>query len=206
MRKYEVTLLFVVMVSLLGGAAPATAQEVRVSLRPGQVFMELVGQVLNPTATTSLQFGYLTYLRGVDGIFTTSTPSEQTAIFTFFNDTTTRSVVNVGPMRTVVRDGTMTIYAKTTPSDFANPDSFRSGMVVQVSRLRHTVIINTTTNAFVTVFENEITDVAPFLLRGEPVRIGQPQETFRLTVLGQIPSPAPPSGWISGFAEGTRER
>jgi hypothetical protein len=79
-------------------------------------------------------------------------------------------------------------------------------MVVQVSRLRHTVIINTTTNAFVTVFENEITDVAPFLLRGEPVRIGQPQETFRLTVLGQIPSPAPPSGWISGFAEGTRER
>src|SRR5688500_1935576 len=101
MRKYEVTLLFVVMLSLLGGAAPATAQEVRVSLRPGQVFMELVGQVLNPTATTSLQFGYLTYLRGVDGIFTTSTPSEQTAIFTFFNDTTTRSVVNVGPMRTV---------------------------------------------------------------------------------------------------------
>ena len=206
MRQYRTSFLFAVMLSLVPGAATVVAQEVRVSLRPGQVFMELVGQVLNPTPTASSQFGYLTYLRGVDGIFTTSTPSEQTAIFTFFNDTTTRSIVNVGPMRTIVRDGTMTIYAKTTPSDFANPDSFRSGMVVQVSRLRHTVIVNTTTNAFVTVFENEITDVAPFLLRGVLVRIGQPQETFRLTVSGQIPSPAPPSGWISGFAEGTRER
>jgi hypothetical protein len=198
--------LVLVMLSAIPCEALAVEDDVRVSLRPGQVFMELVGQVLNPTATTSLQFGYITFLRGVDGIFTTATPSEQTALLTFFNETTTHSIINVGPMRTIVREGTMTLYAKTTPSDFANPDSFRSGMVVQVSRLRHTVIINTTTNAFITVFENEIVDIAPFLLRGVLVRIGQPQETFRLTLSGQIPSPVPPSGWIAGFAEGTRER
>ena len=51
---------------------------------------EVVGQVLNPSAQQSLQYGYLNLVR-LDRITTTAgaAVSESTALFTFFNDTAT---------------------------------------------------------------------------------------------------------------------
>ena len=94
---------------------------------------EVVGQVLNPSAQQSLQYGYLNFVRGIDRI-TTSTGaavSESTALFTFFNDTATERVINNGPIRVVDRTGTGAIYFGSGNADFANPDTFRSGTPVQ---------------------------------------------------------------------------
>jgi hypothetical protein len=56
----------------------------------GDVQFELVGQVTNATATTSIQYGYLTFINGISGVanlFNPGPKSESTALFTFFNDT-----------------------------------------------------------------------------------------------------------------------
>src|SRR5205085_346822 len=72
---------------------------------------EVVGQVLNPSAQQSLQYGYLNVVRGLDRIATPgNTVSESTALFTFFNDTATQQVINNGPIRVVDRTGTGAIY------------------------------------------------------------------------------------------------
>ena len=73
---------------------------------------EVVGQVLNPSAQQSLQYGYLNLVRGVDRITTSAgaAVSESTALFTFFNDTVTERVINNGPIRVVDRTGTGAIY------------------------------------------------------------------------------------------------
>src|SRR5690242_17795541 len=61
---------------------------------------EVVGQVLNPSAQQSLQYGYLNFVRGLDRIGTPGNAvSESTALFTFFNDTATQQVINNGPIR-----------------------------------------------------------------------------------------------------------
>jgi hypothetical protein len=185
--------------ALAAAGDPAT----RVDLRSDQTWMEYLGQVLNPSSTQSNQFGYLTFLRGIDDVFSSpSVHDASTARFTFFNETTTLSVVNQGPLRIVTRVGTTTIYLQTTPSDFEHPDSFRAGIPVQTSYLRHVVVINTTSNAFTTYFENEVTDVTPVDFDGTTLSLGHVGDVFRTTVLGQIPSPVPPNGWIAGFATG----
>lgn len=178
---------------------PAT----RVDLRSDQTWMEYLGQVLNPSPTQSNQFGYLTFLRGIDDIFSSpSVRDASTARFTFVNETTTLSVVNQGPLRIVTREGTTTLYLQTTPSDFAYPGSFRVGIPIQTSHLRHVVVINTTSNAFTTYFENEVTDVTPVDFDGTTLSLGRVGDVFKTTVLGQIPAPVPPNGWIAGFATG----
>src|SRR6516165_2638759 len=54
--------------------------------------LELVGQVTNSapgvTPATSIQYGYLGYLRGL-AIFTADPQSEKTALFTFYVQSTT---------------------------------------------------------------------------------------------------------------------
>ena len=45
----------------------------------GQLLYEIVGQVINSTPTTSTQFGYFTYIKGIDGLFAGATENESTA-------------------------------------------------------------------------------------------------------------------------------
>src|SRR5579872_2514227 len=61
---------------------------------------EVVGQVLNPSAQQSQQYGYLNLVRGLDTITTSAgaAVSESTALFTFFNETATERVINDGPV------------------------------------------------------------------------------------------------------------
>src|SRR2546425_5251603 len=73
----------------------------RGSNEAGDVQFELVGQVLN-TSTTSIQYGYLSFINGISGvapIFNPGPQTETTALFTFFNDTVTERVINNGSIR-----------------------------------------------------------------------------------------------------------
>src|SRR5262245_47712309 len=118
------------------------------------VSMELIGQVINSGAS-SFQFGYLSYINGIDTatLFSGAVQNETTALFSFDNDTTTRRVINNGPIRIIDRDGTSTIYLNLTPDgNFANPGSFADGTSVLTASLRHQVIIDTLTGAFTATF------------------------------------------------------
>ncbi len=112
----------------------------------GDVILEIVGQGRVPSPASAIQFGYLSSIAGLDGIFTADDPSAQnegTALFTFFNDSTTlRSVVN-GGLAIINREGTMTIYYDPIPNgDFSDPTSFSDGIPVQISSWRHQVILD----------------------------------------------------------------
>jgi hypothetical protein len=93
----------------------------------------VVGQVSNPSATSSQQYGYLSLINGLSAeqIFTTATPSgqnETTALFKFFADAVTDRVILNGGLRIINRTGTTIIYYDDSPDgDFADRDTFRNG-------------------------------------------------------------------------------
>jgi len=159
----------------------------------GQILMEYVGQVINgtPTPASSNQFGNLHGVAGVD-------PSLQ---FTFYTEAATVKAVANGPLRIVDRTGTTTIYLASTPGDFSNPDSFRSGTPVQVSTLRQQVIVDTSTGAFTVVNINTITTAAEFLSDGDEIQLGKAGQSFRTVLNGHLNAPGMlPTGWFGGYA------
>ena len=159
----------------------------------GQILMEYAGQVINgiPAPASSNQFGNLLGVAGVD-------PSLQ---FTFYTEATTVKAVANGPLRIVDRTGTTTIYLASTPGDFSNPDSFRSGTPVQVSTLRQQVIVDTSTGAFTVVNINTITTAAEFLFDGDEVQLGKAGQSFRTVLNGHLNAPGMlPTGWFGGYA------
>jgi hypothetical protein len=163
---------------------------------------ETVGQVLN-TGTESLQYGYLNYVRGVPRIATAATISEATVLLTFYNDTTTELVINNGPMRTVDRTGTSTIYFDETGfATFTTPDTFRDGTAVQVCNLRHQVVIDTSTGYFTVTFEMEVTSATSFKIDGHAYQLGKPGDVYRISVSGKLTTSGTPSAYIAGVAMG----
>src|SRR5262249_16893297 len=134
---------------------------------------EVVGQVLNPSPSQSFQYGYLNLVPGIDRITTSSgiAISEATALLTFFNNKATERVINNGPIRVIDRTGTGAIYFGSGNATFGTPDSFRNGTPVQSYRLRHQVVIDTSTGYFTTTFEITITSVHSFQIDGEPHRL-----------------------------------
>jgi hypothetical protein len=168
------------------------------------VSMELIGQVNNAGAS-SFQFGYLSYINGIDTatIFSGAPQNETTALFSFDNVTTTRRVINNGPMRIIDRDGTATIYFNAVPDgDFANPASFADGTAVLAAKLRHQVIIDTITQSFTATFVLKVMSNKSFSLGDETFRLGKVGQTLRLTFIGHLNTPAPPAGHIAGFVVG----
>jgi len=169
----------------------------------GRNVLEFVGQV-NNTPTTSQQFGYLSNIEGLSSIFSSSTPqNESTALFTFVTNATTDRVISDGPLRIINRTGTTTIYFNSTASNFSNPASFSQGTPIQASTYRQQVIVNTTTNAFVTVHMNTITQTDQFTLNGQLYQLGFRGKSFRTAYSGQSNAPGlAPSGWFAGYAVG----
>jgi hypothetical protein len=47
-----------------------------------------------------------------------------------------------------------------------------------------------------------ITSVQTFQIDGKPYRLGHQSSTYRLNVFGKLSSPAPPSAYIAGAADG----
>src|SRR5882724_2002990 len=81
--------------------------------------------------------------------------------------------------------------------------SFSQGTPIQVSTYRQQVIVNTTTNAFVTVHMNTITQTDQFTLNGQLYQLGFRGKSFRTAYSGQSNAPGlAPSGWFSGYAVG----
>ena len=164
--------------------------------------MELIGAVLN-TGPSSAQYGYISFVSGIPGIFAGGPQNETTALLTFYSDTTTLRVINSGPLRIVNREGTMTIYLDEKPNgDFAKPDSFRDGTPVMVATLRHQVILDTVTNQFTTVFINPITSSPGVTLSGRHYDLGKPGQTFRTTVSGRPSTSGPGQFVIAGYTAG----
>ena len=121
--------------------------------------------------------------------------------FTFYAEATTVKVVANGPLRIVNRKGTTTIYLASTPGDFSNPDSFRSGTPVQISTLQQQVIVDTSTGAFNVVNINTITTATEFQSDGDEVQLGKTGQSFRTVLNGHLNAPgALPTGWFGGYA------
>jgi hypothetical protein len=168
--------------------------------------IELIGSVLN-TGSTSAQYGYISSLDGMAGIFAGSPQNETTALLTFYSDTTTLRIINNGPLRIVNREGTMTVYRHDQPNgDFGHPDSFRAGTPVIVATLRHQVILDTVTNQFTTVFVNTITASVDFTIAGRRYDLGKPGEMFRMTVFGRPSTSGPGQYVIAGYTAGMAAR
>jgi hypothetical protein len=165
---------------------------------------EVVGQVLNPSAQQSQQYGYLNLVRGLDRITTTpgGVVSELTALFMFFNDTATERVINSGTIRVVDRTGTGAIYFDSGSADFANPNSFKKGTPIQSYTLRHQVVIDTSTGYFTTLFEITVTSAKTFQIDGKMYRLGHSGAVYRLSVSGKLTQQGPPSAYIAGAADG----
>lgn len=167
------------------------------------VSMEVVGAVLNASPSASIQYGYLSFVNGLDNVFSGSPQNETTALLTFFSDTQTVRVINNGPLRVVNRVGMFTIFLDNSPNgDFSNPDSFRDGTQVMTGSLKHQVVLNTSTNTFTTVFVITVISATPFRVDGHGSWFGQPGQKFRLTVSGQASTSGPGQFVIAGYATG----
>ncbi|GAC1331863.1 MAG: hypothetical protein NVS2B16_12000 [Chloroflexota bacterium] len=165
----------------------------------------MIGQVTNSapgvTPAISIQYGYLTDVRGVEHPFITGGRDESSALFTFFTSATTTSVVTTGGFRTVTRTGTTLLYLDLAPHrSFTNPDTFRDGTLVQTSTMQQQVVINITTGAFRTVNINTITAISTFTLDDQRLQLGRIGDVFTTFLIGQLHSPPPPSGSFSGYA------
>jgi hypothetical protein len=173
-----------------------------------ELVLEFVGEVTNfaPSASaplgSSIQYGYISAARGIDNVFSASLRNETTALLTFYNEaTTTQSFVD-GPLRIIDRDGTTTIYLNSAPASFADPDSFRSGIPIQTSRLHQQAIVDTVAGTFTAVFDNTISSTSTFTIKGTDFQLGHFGQAFRATVTGQLNATPPPTGHFAGYAVG----
>jgi len=112
------------------------------------------------------------------------------------------SDISLERQRGIARPRTGAIYLGSGDATFANPDSFRAGTPVQSFRLRHQVVIDTSTGYFTTTFEMTITSVQTFQIDGKPHRLGHRGSAYRLNVSGKLAAPAPPSAYVAGAADG----
>ena len=195
------SMLLAVVFVLATMSAPVFPQSKKNSAE--DVSMELIGQVINPTPSSSIQFGYLSYINGIDTIFSGDPHNETTALFSFYNDTTNTQVINNGPFRVINRGGTSTIYLNNTPiGDFANPSSFRNGTPVMTAAIRMQVIVDNVAGTFTATFVLTITSSEGFTLGNENLHLGRIGQKLRLTFIGHVNTPAPPAAHIAGFVVG----
>jgi hypothetical protein len=183
--------------------ADENVEEIKVG--EGQVLYEIIGQVINSTPTTSTQFGYYTYIKGIDGLFAGAPENETTAWFTFHRETTNLRVTVNGPLRIISREGTTTVYLNAAPAgDFSNPDSFRAGTPIQISTLRQQVIVDTVSQTFTVVNQDTITSSTHFSVNGTTYQIGKAGDVFRTTKNGHLSGPVP-SGYFAGYSVGAEK-
>ena len=184
------TLLAAAFLSLAGAALASSRPE---HPSPG-ILWELVGQVINGGASgpsVSVQFGNLLG----------SSCSAPDAALTFYTEATTTRTTSNGPLRIIDRTGTTTVRLAPAAGDFASPETFRAGTVVQTSRLEQQVIFDTSTGAFTVLNVNTVSPggappsgwSCPELLR--------PGARIRTELRGHVNTPGgTPTGWFGGYA------
>jgi hypothetical protein len=174
----------------------------------GDIAFEVVGQVSNPSATTSQQYGYLSLVNGLnaDQIFNSADPTmqnETTARFTFFTDAVTERVISNGRLRIVNRTGTTTVYYDDSPDGtFADRNSFADGIPVLTLEYRQQVIVDTgESSTFTVVNLLKVVSSESFMNDGERLRLGKPRDHFRQFYSGAPPTGTPAlNGVFAGYA------
>lgn len=180
------------------------ASSVSESTQIRDLSLELVAQAINSpagvTPATSIQYGYLSYLRGLP-IFNSGPQNETTALFTFYTETLTTRVISNGPLRVITREGKVTIYRDPSANgNFSSPDSFRDGTPVLVAGLRQQGIVDTVTGAFTLTSLNTIMSSSPFSTDGGELQLGKPGAKFRAVFNGHLNSlPTAPTGYLAGY-------
>jgi hypothetical protein len=200
--------LISVCVLILPVRATADGEGARRLTTPlGDIAFEVVGQVSNPSATSSQQYGYLSLINGLSAeqIFTTATPSSQnetTALFTFFTDAVTDRVISNGRLRIINRSGTTIIYYDDSPDgNFADRDTFRNGTPIVTIDYRQQVILDTVEGTFTVVNLNRVISSQAFTLGGERFRLGKARDQFRVFYSGAPPTGTPANaGVFAGYA------
>jgi len=194
-----------------GSDAAAGNQDITtINMEPGQVMLEFVGQMIDvPTALPrSNQFGYLSFIKGVEPIFFFPLPNEATALFRFSVQATTTQELTNGPLRIITRKGTMSIFFNRCPlclspsADFANPDSPVAAILIQISTLRQQVIVDTEAQTLTEVNVNTITDTRPFMLGSTQFELGQVGQVFRASLIGRLDPVSLTKGYFAGYAVG----
>ena len=185
---------------------------------------EFVGQVQNfaPAGpglpATSIQYGYVSHVDGLSDASNLSSgvpQNEASALLTFYNDSVTEKVTTHGSLRIVIREGTTTIYMNAAPSgDFTtpNPDSFRQGTPVLVTRWRHQVILDGVaspdpnapprTNLFFVTWWHTITEATRFTLGADTVRLGRVGQALRQHLVGGVDFTGRTNGKFAGYVVG----
>lgn len=164
------------------------------------VALEYVGNV-NNTGANSSQFGYFSFLTQLPAF--NGTPEDAAhANFTFFTEAVTQRVTTNGTLRIVDRTGTTTLYLATASASFGDPDSFRSGIPIQVSTMQQQVIVDTTTGDFSVVNVNTVTDTFVFSLAGQDYQLANVGDVFRTLLRGKTNTAPPPGFFIAGYAVG----
>jgi hypothetical protein len=222
MRTMRICKTCLLIVSLLSWplAVPKAAgqdpdvKEIR--LAENQELFELVGQVKNaPPAgpglpATSVQYGYLSSVKGLEKVFSTDDPTQQnekTARFTFYNESVTQRVIRNGNLLIINRVGTSTIYFNDNPNGdltTPNPDSFRSGKPILTTSWRHQVVFEPAplSGHFFVHFENIVTSSESFAMDGQEFRIGKAGDQFRTNLVGDPDSAGKVNGKFAGYAVG----
>jgi hypothetical protein len=222
MRTIRICNSFLLLVSLLSWpilVPTATSQGSNVKkicVAEDQELFELVGQVKNaPPAgpglpATSIQYGYLSSVKGLAKVFTTDDPTQQnekTARFTFYNESVTRRVIHHSSLLIINREGTSTIYFNDSPNGdltTPNPDSFRSGKAILTTSWRHQVIFEPAplSGHFFVHFENTISSTESFEMDGQEFRIGNTGDQFRIHLVGDPDPAGKVNGKFAGYAVG----
>lgn len=201
-------LVGLVVLAVLAGAVAGVRGSVaaRNSNTPNTISAELIGQVFNPSHAVGAQYGYVSFLNGVDTSAITApgtTLIEQSALLTFYSHTNTDRLINNGPIRVIDRSGEVTFCVNATPAgNFGQPETLRQGAAVMVAGLRHQVIVNTATGAFIAHFDCTVARSDPFDLGSTRYQLGKPGDRFEITVQGHLNTLAPPSGYMAGFVTG----
>ena len=195
------SIAFAILVGMSVPVYPHDEGASKVRTPEGDVALELVGQVMNPSPTTSNQYGYLSLVNGVDKTFNSGPQNETTARFTLFTEAVTTRVINNGALRIVNRTGTTTIYIHDTPGDFTNPNSFRDGTPVLTATLRQQVILDTVEGTFTATNINTVTSATTFADGDDEVQLGKAGDQFRTSINGRTNTTPTPAGFvIAGYA------
>jgi hypothetical protein len=206
-------LSWLLQVSNAAGQVPGVKE---ICVAEDQELFELVGQVKNaPPAgpglpATSIQYGYLSSVKGLAKVFTTDDPAQQnekTARFTFYNESVTRRVIHHGSLLIINREGTSTVYFNDSPNGdltTPNPDSFRSGKAILTTSWRHQVIFEPAplSGHFFVHFENTISSTESFEMDGQEFRIGKARDQFRIHLVGDPDPAGKVNGKFAGYAVG----
>jgi hypothetical protein len=222
MRTIRICNTCFLLVSLLGwpllvpcaASQDPNVKEIRVA--EDQELFELVGQVKNAAPAgpglpaTSVQYGYLSFVKGLEEVFSTDDPTQQnekTAHFTFYNESVTQRVIRHGNLLIINREGTSTIYFNDSPNGdltTPNPDSFRSGKPILTTSWRHQVIFEPAplSGHFFVHFENIVTSSESFTMDGQEFRIGKAGDQFRINLIGDPDPGGKVNGKFAGYAVG----